>query len=115
MILVVAEEECQCLILSWTGVGTMGVFININHPVRGTLLWPNHPLSIGSPSLLTSFASNHATGLEYPYVMALLSDETIQVHNVESQEIAPEVLAPPLPSPNETSRLCSVQSGGHWQ
>ncbi|KAI0287482.1 hypothetical protein BC826DRAFT_1044091, partial [Russula brevipes] len=53
-----------------------------------TLQWPNHPLSIG---------------LEYPYVMALLPDQTIQVHNVESQEIAQEVPAPPLPSPNETS------------
>jgi hypothetical protein len=72
-------------------------------------------LSIGSPSPLTSFASNYATGLEYPYIMALLRDQTIQVHNIESQEIAQEVLAPPLPSPNETSRLFSVQSGGHWQ
>jgi hypothetical protein len=35
--------------------------------------------------------------------MALLPDQTIQVHNVESQEIAQEVPAPPLPSPNETS------------
>jgi hypothetical protein len=35
--------------------------------------------------------------------MALLPDQTIRVHNVESQEIAQEVPAPPLPSPNETS------------
>lgn len=48
MILVVTEEEL--LILSWTGAGTMGVFINLNgDPVRGTLQWPTHPLSI-SPS-----------------------------------------------------------------
>jgi len=67
----------------------MGVFINVNgDAVRGTLQWPNHPPSIG---------------LEYPYVMALLPDQTIQVHNVESQEIAQEVPVPPLPSPNETS------------
>jgi hypothetical protein len=45
MILVVTEEEF--LILSWTGAGTMGVFINLNgDPVRGTLQWPVHPLSI---------------------------------------------------------------------
>ena len=50
MILVVTEEEF--LILSWTGAGTMGVFINLNgDPVRGTLQWEAHPLSI-SPSLL---------------------------------------------------------------
>ncbi|KAI9449700.1 hypothetical protein F5148DRAFT_1353251 [Russula earlei] len=87
MSLVVAEEEF--LILSWTGTGTMGVFINLNgDPVRGTLQWPSHPLSIC---------------LEYPYVTALLSDQTIQVHNVESQEIVQEVPAPPLPSANEAS------------
>lgn len=47
MIVVVADEEF--LILSWTGSGTMGVFINVNgDPVRGTLQWPNHPLSVCS-------------------------------------------------------------------
>lgn len=47
MILAVTEEEF--LILSWTGAGTMGVFINLNgDPVRGTLQWPVHPLSISS-------------------------------------------------------------------
>ncbi|KAF8474403.1 hypothetical protein DFH94DRAFT_761984 [Russula ochroleuca] len=87
MIQVVAEEEF--LILSWTGAGTMGLFINLNgDPVRGTLQWPTHPLSLS---------------LEYPYVTALLPDQTIEVHNVESQEIVQTVPAPPLPSPNETS------------
>jgi vacuolar protein sorting-associated protein 3 len=42
-------------------------------------------------------------GLDYPYVTALLPDQTIQVHNIESQAIAQVVPAPPLPSPNETS------------
>lgn len=47
MILVVTDEEF--LILSWTGAGTMGVFINLNgDPVRGTLQWSSHPLSICS-------------------------------------------------------------------
>jgi hypothetical protein len=47
MILVVTEDEF--LILSWTGAGTMGVFITLNgDPVRGTLQWPSHPLSICS-------------------------------------------------------------------
>lgn len=53
MILVVGEEEF--LILSWTGAGTMGVFINLNgDPVRGTLQWQNHPLSVCSSSPFTS-------------------------------------------------------------
>ncbi len=56
MILVVAEEEF--LILSWTGAGTMGVFINLNgDPVRGTLQWPSHPLSISSSSPCPSLCS----------------------------------------------------------
>jgi len=102
MILVVAEEEF--LILSWTGAGTMGVFINLNgDPVRGTLQWPSHPLSICASCPSTSFAAERAAGLEYPYVTALLPDQTIQVHHVGSQEIAQVVPAPPLPSPNETS------------
>ncbi|KAH9018541.1 hypothetical protein EDB85DRAFT_2154432 [Lactarius pseudohatsudake] len=87
MIVVVAEEEF--LILSWTGAGTMGVFINVNgDPVRGTLQWPNHPLSIC---------------FEYPHVTALLPDQTIQVHDIESQEIAQVLPPPPLPSLNEAS------------
>ena len=50
MIQVVSEEEF--LILSWTGAGTMGVFINLNgDPVRGTLQWPSHPLSVCLSSL----------------------------------------------------------------
>ncbi|KAH9003555.1 hypothetical protein EDB86DRAFT_2893203 [Lactarius hatsudake] len=87
MIVVVAEEEF--LILSWTGAGTMGVFINTNgDPVRGTLQWPSHPLSIC---------------FEYPHVTALLPDQTIQVHDIESQEIAQVLPPPPLPSLNEAS------------
>ncbi|KAH9962293.1 hypothetical protein BGW80DRAFT_1448479 [Lactifluus volemus] len=94
MIAVVSEEEF--LILSWTGAGTMGVFINVNgDPVRGTLEWPSHPLSIC---------------LEFPYATALLSDQTIQVHNVESQEVVQSVPAPPLPSANEAS-LSALLSG----
>jgi vacuolar protein sorting-associated protein 3 len=50
-----------------------------------------------------SSVADRATGLDYPYVTALLPDQTIQVHNIESQEIAQVVPAPPLPSPNETS------------
>ena len=53
MIQVVADEEF--IILSWTGAGTMGLFINLNgDPVRGTLQWPSHPLSVCS-----SFLSLH--------------------------------------------------------
>ena len=105
MIQVVADEEF--LILSWTGAGTMGVFINLNgDPVRGTLQWPSHPLSVCSSSLSPhGFAADYVTALEYPYVTALLQDQTIVVHSVESQEVVQTVPAPPLPSPSETSLM----------
>jgi hypothetical protein len=59
------------------------------------------PLSL-SPHV---FAADHVTALEYPYVTALLQDQTIVVHNVESQEVVQTVPAPPLPSPSETSLM----------
>jgi hypothetical protein len=41
-ITVVSEHEF--LILSWTGSGTIGIFITGDgDPVRGTLEWPSHP------------------------------------------------------------------------
>jgi hypothetical protein len=45
----------------------------------------------------------YITGMEYPYVTTLLPDQTIVVHNVESQEVVQEIPAEPLPLPNETS------------
>jgi len=87
MIVIIPDEEF--LILSWTGAGTMGVFINSNgDPVRGTLQWPQHPLSIC---------------LDYPYVTALLPDQSIQVHDIESQELSQVLPPPPPPSLNATS------------
>jgi hypothetical protein len=53
----------------------------------------------------TCFAAENVTALEYPYVTALLQDQTIVVHNVESQEVVQTVPAPPLPSPSETSLM----------
>ena len=42
-------------------------------------------------------------GLDYPYVTALLPDQSIQVHDIESQEIAQVVPPPPPPSLNAMS------------
>lgn len=40
----------EFLVTSYTGVGTMGVFLNgQGDPVRGTMEWEEHPLSIGEP------------------------------------------------------------------
>lgn len=42
-------------------------------------------------------------GLDHPYVTALLPDQTIQVHDIQSQEIAQVLPPPPLPSLNDAS------------
>ena len=45
-ILVVGASEF--LMLSWTGASTLGLFITgEGEPVRGTLEWSSHPVSIG--------------------------------------------------------------------
>ena len=41
--------------------------------------------------------------MEYPYVTALLQDQTIMVHNVESQEVVQEIPPDPLPVSDEAS------------
>jgi hypothetical protein len=44
-ITIVSEDEF--LILSWTGVSTLGVFITgRGDPVRGTLEWPSYPEAV---------------------------------------------------------------------
>jgi hypothetical protein len=40
-------------------------------------------------------------GLDYPHVAALLPDQTIQVHNIETQSLVQTISAPPLPPPDE--------------
>ena len=40
-------DDNEFLILSWTGVTTLGVFITGDgDPVRGTLEWTSHPVSV---------------------------------------------------------------------
>ncbi|KAH9057206.1 hypothetical protein EDB87DRAFT_1578953 [Lactarius vividus] len=47
-------------------------------------------------------------GFEYPHVTALLPDQTIQIHDIESQEIVQVLPPPPPPSLNETSPSASL-------
>ena len=48
----VIPGENEFLVTSFTGVGSMGVFLNgQGDPVRGTLEWPDHPVSIGEPDI----------------------------------------------------------------
>ncbi|KAF8234973.1 hypothetical protein L208DRAFT_788835 [Tricholoma matsutake] len=81
-ITVIGDNEY--LIISWTGASTMGVFITDDgDPIRGTLEWPRHP---------------EAICLDYPYIIALLPNDTIEIHNIETQEIVQVISAPPATS-----------------
>ncbi|PBK89833.1 hypothetical protein ARMGADRAFT_995882 [Armillaria gallica] len=75
----------EFLILSYTGVSTLGLFITSNgDPVRGTLEWPQHPESVC---------------YDYPYITSLLPNGTIEVHGIETQSIV-QVIPAPVPSSN---------------
>ncbi|KAF4564585.1 hypothetical protein EYR40_010751 [Pleurotus pulmonarius] len=80
---VVADNEF--LITSFAEGGTLGVFITGDGiPIRGTLQWPSYPRSVC---------------LDYPYVASLLPNDTIEIHNVDTQSIAQVIPAPSDSSP----------------
>ncbi|KAK0458912.1 uncharacterized protein EV420DRAFT_1620557 [Desarmillaria tabescens] len=75
----------EYLILSYTGMSTLGLFITSNgDPVRGTLEWSQHPKSVC---------------YDYPYITSLLPNGTIEVHGIETQSIV-QVIPAPVPSSN---------------
>ncbi|THH03162.1 hypothetical protein EW145_g6477 [Phellinidium pouzarii] len=80
----ISDEEF--LILSNMGPSTMGVFVasNTGDPVRGTLEWPSYPESIC---------------LDYPYIAALLSNRTIEIHSIETQAVVQVISAPSTSEP----------------
>lgn len=56
-ILVVSENEF--LLLSWTGTSTIGIFITgEGDPLRGTLTFPSHPLSVCEWPTVPQLSSN---------------------------------------------------------
>ncbi|KAF9239787.1 hypothetical protein BU15DRAFT_46304 [Melanogaster broomeanus] len=97
-IIVVGESEF--LMLSFTGASTIGVFITgEGDPVRGTLEWPSHPLSIC---------------LDYPHVTTLLPNGTIEIHSVETQSIIHVVSAPSDENASAERRIGLVPSLGGY-
>ncbi|KAH8073389.1 CNH domain-containing protein [Cristinia sonorae] len=76
-------NENEFLLLSWTGQATMGVFITGDgDPVRGTLEWNDYPESIT---------------LDYPFVTAVLPNQTVEIHNIETQVLVQTIPAPSHP------------------
>ncbi|KAF8137395.1 hypothetical protein EV363DRAFT_1317857 [Boletus edulis] len=97
-IVVVGENEF--LLLSWTGGSTLGVFVTgEGDPVRGTLEWPSHPLSVC---------------LDYPNITTLLSNGTIEIHSVETQSIIQVVSPPPDGDTVADQRIGLVASLGGY-
>ncbi|KAI6040879.1 hypothetical protein EDC04DRAFT_2566357 [Pisolithus marmoratus] len=92
-------SETEFLVLSWTGTSTIGIFVTgEGDPVRGTLTFPSHPLSVC---------------LDYPNVTALLPDGSIEIHNVETQSIV-QVIPPPQTGQLLGERVGVVASTGGY-
>ena len=86
--IVIGEGEFLLVTASVQGVG-LGVFISSSgDPVRGTLQWPAIPVSIVFQS---------------PYVISLLRNNSIQIHNYMTQE-----LVQTLKLPNENPQSLSL-------
>lgn len=102
-------NETEFLILSWTGASTIGIFVNSDgDPVRGTLEWPAHPQSVcmfprtsQSCCIYSLNSKYNVIGLDYPYVTALLPNDTIEIHSLETQSIV-QVLSTSTTSPPTT-------------
>ncbi|KAF9519333.1 hypothetical protein BS47DRAFT_1288489 [Hydnum rufescens UP504] len=76
----------EFLIGSSTGDSMLGIFINGNtEPTRQPISWPAHPLS---------------TCVEFPHVIALLPDRSIQIHSAETQTLAYIIPAQPTLQPS---------------
>ncbi|KAG1471819.1 hypothetical protein G6F56_001908 [Rhizopus delemar] len=60
-----------------SGNQTIGLFVHANgDPIRGTLQWSNYPKSLC---------------VEFPYVVALLSNNTVEIHNILDQKLLQKI------------------------
>ncbi|TPX33574.1 hypothetical protein SmJEL517_g03540 [Synchytrium microbalum] len=79
----------------------LGVFVSsTGEPVKGTLTWPVMPKSVA---------------YHFPYVAALLRNNSIHIHNVFSQELVQMISMPPNSEPRfivEASFELDVPAGG---
>ncbi|KAK8864291.1 hypothetical protein IAR55_001537 [Kwoniella newhampshirensis] len=76
---VVIPGESEFLVTSFTGSTTMGVFLNgQGDPVRGTMEWDAHPLSIA---------------VESGYIIALLRNNTVVIHSLADLDKPAQTIA----------------------
>ncbi|KAH8829434.1 hypothetical protein DL96DRAFT_1598096 [Flagelloscypha sp. PMI_526] len=79
------------------GGNTLGVFVNTRgDPVRGTLEWPAFPESLS---------------LDYPYIIALLPNQTVEIHNLEQDQAIAQVIPAPSNAGEQRHALASAFHG----
>ncbi len=90
--LVLSIEKNEFLLVTGSAQGFgIGVFINAKgEPIRGTLQWPSIPIDIA---------------FHDPYIISLLQNSTIQIHNYENQILIQSIS---IPSANPPKFLKTV-------
>ncbi|KAG9050608.1 hypothetical protein FS837_004133 [Tulasnella sp. UAMH 9824] len=93
--LIVVSDPSEFMLAIWTGNGALGFFMTgAGDPTRGTLDYPQHPLSIC---------------IDYPYVAALLPNGTIEIHSIVTLSIVAVLSCPTTLQPC----LLSSSVGGY--
>jgi hypothetical protein len=97
--------KCDFVITSHSQASTLGVFVSqVGEPTANLLEWPSHP---------------RALALDYPYLHALLRNDSIEIHNVTTMEKVQTLHLPQLLEPRTlslaTSSLTMTEGGGHSQ
>ncbi|KAG8960758.1 hypothetical protein FRC00_014207 [Tulasnella sp. 408] len=93
--LIVVSDPSEFMLAIWTGNGALGFFMTgTGDPTRGTLEYPQHPLSMC---------------IDYPYVAALLPNGTIEIHSIVTFSIVAVLSCPTTLQPC----LLSSSVGGY--
>ncbi|KAG9013429.1 hypothetical protein FRB90_006050 [Tulasnella sp. 427] len=93
--LIAISDPSEFMLAIWTGNGALGFFMTGNgDPTRGTLDYPQHPLSIC---------------IDYPYVAALLPNGTVEIHSIVTLSIVAVLSCPTTLQPC----LLSSSNGGY--
>lgn len=74
----VVPGEREFLVTSYTGTGTIGIFLTAaGDPTRGTLEWESHPIAIT---------------LEAEFIIALCLDNTVVIHSINQTDKALQII-----------------------
>ncbi|KAG8938317.1 hypothetical protein FRC03_007411, partial [Tulasnella sp. 419] len=77
---ITVSDENEFMLTIWTGAGTLGMFMTSSaEPTRGTVEYPQHPTSLS---------------VDYPYIVALLPNNTLEIHSMEGLSIVAVLSCP---------------------